>query len=253
MLPDIISRLGAGFDRLKAVGVSSKPRQAEGSYMPCFLAGVSTARVLAEAFGVPYFEFSHQQGHIAAAAWSAGRPDLLDKPFLAWHLSGGTTELLYVKPNGKCPDCEKIGGTTDLSAGQLIDRTGRLLGFPFPSGRHIDELAQEAETCSVYPIRTKGLVFSLSGMENKAADMYRMKGDAAEISRFVLASIAGLIIRVNEEAFDRYGRLPMLYSGGVSASRVLRAALKDGIFSAPEYASDNALGTAILTDRAVLE
>ncbi|NLO47108.1 MAG: DNA-binding protein [Clostridiales bacterium] len=252
MLPDIVSRLGTGFTGLKAVGASSKPRQAKGSYMPCFLAGVSVAKVLSEAFGVPYVEFSHQQGHLAAAAWSAGCLDLLEEPFLAWHLSGGTTELLYVSPKDGEPDCQTIGGTTDLSAGQLIDRTGKLLGIPFPSGSGIDELAMKSGADNAYKIKTKDLFFSLSGMENMAADRYRAKSDPADISRFVLSSIADLVYRVNKEALGRFGSLPILYSGGVSASNLLRAALKDGIFSKPEYACDNAIGIAILTNKAVL-
>ena len=90
--------------------------------------------MLAQTLGVPFVPVSHQQGHIAAAAWSAGRLDLLDRPLLAWHLSGGTTELLYVQPDGFNVQASCIGGTSDISAGQLIDRTGVLLGLDFPAG-----------------------------------------------------------------------------------------------------------------------
>ena len=76
---------------LSAVGASTRPRAVEGSYMPCFLAGEGQGRTLADALGVPFYAVSHQQGHIAAAAWSAGRLELLDRPMLAWHLSGGTS------------------------------------------------------------------------------------------------------------------------------------------------------------------
>ena len=93
---------------------------------------------------VPFFAYSHQQGHLAAAAWSAGRTDLLDGPFLAWHLSGGTTELLLVRPQGTNVAAEKLGGTSDISAGQLIDRTGVLLGLQFPAGKALDELYPQA-------------------------------------------------------------------------------------------------------------
>lgn len=143
-LPELADRLfsdigtDAGFE---AVGVSTRPRAVEGSYMPCFLAGESQARVLGAALGVPVLPFSHQQGHIAASLWGSGHMELMDEPHLAWHLSGGTTELLRVTPEKKgSVHAEKIGGTTDISAGQLIDRTGKLLGLPFPSGKHIDAL-----------------------------------------------------------------------------------------------------------------
>ena len=78
-----------GLGEASAVAASTRPRAVEGSYMPCFLAGESLGRSLAAALKVPFYEVSHQQGHLAAAAWSAGRMDLLDSPFLAWHLSGG--------------------------------------------------------------------------------------------------------------------------------------------------------------------
>ena len=120
-----------------AVAASTRPREVEGSYMPCFLAGESLGRSLAHTLNVPFFAVSHQQGHLAAAAWSAGHMELLDRPFLAWHLSGGTTELLYVEPDGVNVRAEKIGGTSDISAGQLIDRTGVLLGLAFPAGREL--------------------------------------------------------------------------------------------------------------------
>ena len=132
-----VQRLPALFEALmercagtvRAIGVSTRPREAEGSYMPCFVAGTSHAGVLGTALRVPVHAFSHQQGHLAAALWSADRLDLMDRPFLAWHLSGGTTELLWVGPNGRGLTARRIGGTADLSAGQLIDRTGKLLGL----------------------------------------------------------------------------------------------------------------------------
>ena len=146
-LPELSDRLFADCSpgEIRAIGVSTRPRAVEGSYMPCFLAGESQARVLAAALRVPVYSFSHQQGHVAAVLWSAGRMDLFGQTFLAWHLSGGTTELLLVKTTreGRV-DCARIGGTTDISAGQLIDRTGQLLGLDFPSGKALDLLAQEA-------------------------------------------------------------------------------------------------------------
>ncbi len=135
--------------------------------MPCFLAGAAQGAVLAKVLGVPFFELTHQQGHIAAAAWSARRMDLLEKPHLAWHLSGGTTELLYVRPKGPAVSCEVIGGTSDISAGQLIDRAGQLVGLKFPSGAELDALAQTVITANFTSRKTAELEFSLSGVEHK--------------------------------------------------------------------------------------
>ena len=121
--------------------------------MPCFMVGYSHAKMLSDLLCVPLVEVSHQQGHVAASLWSADRMDLMDQPHLAWHLSGGTTELLLVEPESKNVVCTKIGGTTDISAGQLIDRTGQLLQLPFPSGKHLDALSKEAVLRDVFKVK----------------------------------------------------------------------------------------------------
>ena len=170
-LPELSGRLFSHISAndIAAVGVSTRPRAVEGSYMPCFMVGYSHAKVLADALGVPVVECSHQQGHVAASLWSAGRLDLIDTPHLAWHLSGGTTELLLVEPEGKNVRCTRIGGTSDISAGQLIDRTGQLLGLPFPGGKHLDALWQEAKNKDVFRVKCPDLTFSLSGVQNKVS------------------------------------------------------------------------------------
>ena len=181
-----VKRLPALFEQLQkknmlcelaAVGASTRPRAVDGSYMPCFLAGEGQGRVLSSALNVPFFSVSHQQGHIAAAAWSAGRMDLLDTPILAWHLSGGTTELLYVEPEGVNVRTKAIGGTSDISAGQLIDRTGKLLGLDFPAGKALDTLAQESQSEHRFRVKLNGCSFSLSGVENQVKALAE-RGDA---------------------------------------------------------------------------
>ena len=157
-LPELSGRLFSdAMGDLRAVGVSTRPRAVEGSYMPCFMVGLSHAKLLADAFGVPLVEVSHQQGHVAAALWSAGHLELMDEPHLAWHLSGGTTELLLVEPEGRNVRCSRIGGTTDISAGQLIDRTGQLLELPFPSGRYLDTLSREAEGKDLFKVKCQDM------------------------------------------------------------------------------------------------
>ena len=71
-LPEIIGEAVKDGAKIDAVAVSSRPRDVEGSYMPCFLAGLSTAKSIGAVCGVPVYEFSHQSGHIAAAAYGAG-------------------------------------------------------------------------------------------------------------------------------------------------------------------------------------
>lgn len=152
--------------------------------MPCFLAGESVARSAAHLLSVPLFTVSHQQGHIAAAALSAGKLDLLDGEFLAWHLSGGTSELLYVKCGADgLPDCTCIGGTTDLAAGQLLDRAGNLLGLPFPSGGALDALALTAEPEKGFKPKVSDCKFSLSGMQNQVENKFKT-AEPKQMARF---------------------------------------------------------------------
>ncbi len=239
--------------RLRAVGASTKPRETEKSYMPCFLVGEGQGRSLAAALGVPFFPCSHQQGHIAAAAWSAGREDLLDRPHLAWHLSGGTTELLYVRPSGCRVTAQVIGGTTDISAGQLVDRVGVRLGLDFPAGRAMDSLSLDWDGEDSFPVKTREGKFSLSGMENKIQGMLEGGASPAEAARFTFETLASVLARTTRWAREQYGELPVLCSGGVASNRLLRRKLEPlgVIFAPPRYSTDNALGVAILTHRAL--
>ena len=250
-LPERFSDLReAGFlTEITAVGASTQPRAVEGSYMPCFLAGTSQGQVLAETLQVPFYGFSHQQGHIAAACWSAGRLELLDEPILAWHLSGGTTELLMVVPEKGNVRAARIGGTTDLAAGQLIDRTGKLLQLDFPAGKALDRLASQTEEKERFRVRLDGLNFSLSGVENKAQKLVEKGKEPAAVARYVLLTIASLIRRATDKAKLLYPGLPVLCSGGVASNSILRSFLYDAVFAAPEFSTDNAMGIAILASR----
>lgn len=250
-LPEIVRGLDP-HGEIIAVGASTKPRETEDSYMPCFLAGSSQAEVMAEILGVPFFAFSHQQGHIAAAAWSAGREELLKTEHLAWHLSGGTTELLYVRPWENAVRCEIIGGTTDVSAGQLIDRTGKLLELRFPSGKELDRLAGEADKELFYQPKTQDMTFSLSGVEHKMKQLFDGGEDRRNIAYFSVASVISAVHKATEQAKKKYGDIPVLYSGGVASNSLLRRLTPEGIFAEPRYSTDNAMGTAILTYRAAV-
>ena len=255
-LPDLMESMTPALSGVCAVGASTRPRAVEGSYMPCFLAGQSLARSLAAALGVPFFACSHQQGHLAAAAWSAGRPELLDAPFLAWHLSGGTTELLLVRPDGALPRAEILGGTTDISAGQLIDRAGKLLGLSFPAGRALDALYTEGDDVPAGRVKLQGLSFSLSGMENQVRSMVERGCPKADAARFTLDTVADAVVRATSAALERYPDLPVLCSGGVASNSRLRAVMGErcgALFAAPEYSTDNAMGVAVLTRRAMEE
>ena len=244
-------RQSGWLEDLSAIGASNRPRAVEGSYMPCFLAGDSLGQALALTLDVPFYQVSHQQGHLAAAAWSAGRLDLLERPMLAWHLSGGTTELLYVEPDGVNVAARRIGGTSDISAGQLIDRTGVLLGLDFPAGKAVDQLGRD-QIGLKFPVKLNDLTFSLSGMENKVRAMAEQGEVSSQICGFVLETVADIVRRTTRAALEQYPDVPVLCSGGVASNSRLRTVMEQAcgaVFAQPRYAADNAMGVAILTYR----
>ena len=251
-LPELSGRL---FSHVKghdvgAIAVSTRPRAVEGSYMPCFMVGFSHAKLLADSLGVPLFEVSHQQGHVAACLWSAGRLDLMDKPHLAWHLSGGTTELLLVEPDGKNVKCSHIGGTTDISAGQLIDRTGVMLDLPFPAGKHLDALSREAVNTDVFKVKCPGLEFSLSGVQNKV-QQYAQSNPPAETAAYALRCVCTAVLSATKNAQKVYPGLEVVFSGGVASNSMLRQVMEPfgAVFSEPQFSTDNAMGVAVLAHR----
>ena len=249
-LPELSGRLFSDLDmgEIKAVGVSTRPRAVEGSYMPCFTVGYSHGKLLADALGVPLYSFSHQQGHVAASLWSAGRLDLMEKPHLAWHLSGGTTELLLVTPDGKNVTCEKIGGTSDISAGQLIDRAGQLLGLPFPAGKHMDSLCATCERDNFFRVKCPDMTFSLSGVQNKV-NAYFETHSPEETASYAILSVAKAVLAATNNARKQYPGLPVVFSGGVASNSTLRRVMEPiaPIFCEPKYSTDNAMGIAVLT------
>lgn len=252
-LPELSGRLFSHIEKaqITAVGVSTRPRAVEGSYMPCFLVGYSHAKLLSDALGVPLVEVSHQQGHVAAGLWSAGCLELMDEPHLAWHLSGGTTELLLVEPQGKNVVCTKIGGTTDISAGQLIDRTGQLLNLPFPSGKHLDALSQDARLQETFRVKCTDRAFSLSGVQNKVQQFHAAHGEPAETAAYALRCVAKAVFLASQQAMKDYPGLRIVFSGGVASNSMLRQTLKplNSVFAQPQFSTDNAMGVAVLAHR----
>ena len=233
-----------------AIGVSEKPRDAEGSYMPCFLVGVNAARCVAAAADKPVYGFSHQAGHIMAALYSADKPELSKEKFIAFHVSGGTTEMLLVSPDDeRAFDIEIIGETLDLNGGQAVDRAGVMLGLRFPCGKELEKLALKSDKTFNPKICVKDGNCSLSGLENQCASMFR-KGEAPEdISRFCLDFIGKTVEKMTEFALGKYGNLPVVYAGGVMSNSIIRSRIEsrfNAVFAKPEFSCDNAAGTAVL-------
>ena len=237
--------------RLLAIGVSEAPRRAQGSYMPCFLAGVAAATSMSSVAGVPLYRFSHQCGHLAAAILSSGREDFFARPFGAFHVSGGTTEMLKV--NGFSENgfsVSLLGGTADLNAGQVIDRVGVMLGLRFPCGPALETLAATCTERVPRPhISKKGCEVNLSGLENQAKRMLGEGKSPALIAAYVLDFIAASLAALTRTLLEEDSRLPVLYSGGVMCNKRIRAQLSplgDTAFAEPAFSADNAAGIALL-------
>jgi N6-L-threonylcarbamoyladenine synthase len=236
--------------RLAAVGFSARPRDQEGSYMPCFLAGESAARSVAAACHITAYSFSHQAGHIAAALYSTGNMQLFESPFICFHFSGGTTDCLLVSPDaGRVFSVELLAASLDLKAGQAVDRVGRMLGLPFPAGAALSALAEQSGQEYRVRLTFRGDDVSLSGVENRCETMLRSGAAAPDIARFCLEHICEAASRMTENALRRCGELPLIYAGGVMCSSYIRPRLSakyGGAFADPAFSSDNAAGLAVL-------
>ena len=250
-LPEVLGPLLEGLESPPAaVGVSVTPTTEEGSYMPCFLVGKTAAGLLGQAWGVPVDAFSHQQGHIAAALYSAGQLGLMEREFLAFHVSGGTTEALLVRPGEDgLPQVTRVARSLDLKAGQAVDRVGLLLGLSFPCGPQLEELALRWEGKVSYRPVLKGRDCSLSGIENQCAAMLDRGEPREKVARHCIEAIAAVLDKMCAGLLEELGRLPVVFSGGVCANSILRRRLGEkygAAFAAPAFSSDNAAGAAVL-------
>ena len=248
-IPLILEELAKNeaFYKVDAIGVTVKPRSSTNSYMPCFLAGKMMASTIALQARKPLFEFSHQEGHMAAALFGAKKLDLWDKQFFAFHVSGGTTDLILA--NGIC-DIKEIGTSEDLYAGQAIDRLGQLLGLPFPSGEYISNMA-ELSTAEIEIKRRKpSFTVSFSGLENQFRKKLQDNEIPEDVCKYTLLYIAEALSKMLDVARNKYGNLPVIAAGGVMSSKTIAEYLilkHENIYFAPaKLSSDNAVGIAIL-------
>lgn len=252
-LPSAMQELAGIMDgrSIMAIGVSGRPRNVEGSYMPCFLGGVAAAQSAAAVHGVPFYTFSHQCGHLMAAVHSSGRYDLLEHPFGAFHVSGGTTELVRAEKakGGFCVSC--VGGAKDLHAGQAVDRIGVAMGLSFPCGPALEVLAlQNTKKIPRKRVAQDGCYVNLSGLENMALKLYRETGDAPLTAAFVFDFLGNALVAMAKAYQALYGEGTMLFAGGVMSNTILRARIEselDAAFATPALSADNAVGIALLT------
>ncbi len=232
-----------------AIGVSVRPRNVDGSYMPCFLCGEGLAESIAAVNNIPVFKTSHQVGHILAALYSADKLDLIDKRFIAFHVSGGTTDCLLVEPDEEnVIKITETGTSLDLKAGQAVDRVGIMLGLDFPCGVQLEALAEKSEKKYKIKPTLKDGNCCLSGVENKCGKMLADGESKEDIAMFCLQYIFSAISGMTQYALEKYDNLPVLFAGGVMSNKIIRKQLENkfnSYFAEPAFSCDNAAGTAV--------
>lgn len=255
-LPSITSELKSTIDKPELVAVCSsvKPRPQKDSYMPVFFLSQSLGQVIANINNVPYYESTHQENHIMSGLYSLG--GFKAKHFLVVHLSGGTTELLDVRVHNHGFDIDIIGSSLDLHAGQFVDRIGVSLGLPFPSGPHLEELANNELESYDIKYYVKDLNISFSGPETHIQRQIVKGLDSRKIARGVYISLIKTLGKWLINAVKKGYPRDVLLVGGVSSSRIIREGLRadseiknEGLslyFADPQLSKDNALGTALI-------
>jgi N6-L-threonylcarbamoyladenine synthase len=254
-LPEMLLELFEQTDknRIGAVSASSRPRPVEGSYMPVFKSGVNYGKVMAAGLGVPFFAFSHQEGHLEAVRRGSSLAD--EAEYLAYHLSGGTCELLHVRDRS----IEILGGSRDLSFGQVLDRIGVFLGMDFPAGKEMDRIAMEMRQSGKHSdllkkIPIDGLEINLSVIETQCRRELSKGADREMLIYELFRNISGCLCRLSDRAMEETDCSHVLFTGGVSASLFVRDEIEryfagkplQLVFGDPALSSDNAVGVSFL-------
>lgn len=237
---------------IAAIGASSRPRPVDGSYMPCFTVGENTAKILSSALKVPLYTFSHQEGHIAAALYDSKSENLFTEKFLAFHVSGGTTEAVIAKGNGYGFSLDLAAKSLDLNAGQAIDRVGLMLGLRFPCGAELEKLA--LKNTKKIPVRPtlKECDCCLSGLENICRRLLENNESKEYIAAYCIEYIRKTLSLMTDKLLLKYGTMPVLYAGGVMSDSIIQNSFKEkynAAFAQPSLSSDNAVGIAYLAYR----
>lgn len=253
-LSKLISELVNGVDasKISAIGVSTRPRPVEGSYMPCFTVGMSVAQSISSILKVPMFEFSHQEGHISSALFSACALDLFEKSFLAFHISGGTTEVVLAKGRGCGFSLDMVGKSLDLHAGQAVDRVGLMLGLNFPCGAELEKLALKCTDNFKVKPTVKGFDCCLSGVENQCKKLIDVGKNKEYVALYCIKYIEEALSVMTYRLLENYGSMPVIFAGGVMSNSIIKNSLTkkyNAIFAKPEFSTDNAAGIAYLAYR----
>ena len=233
--------------------VSTKPRPVDNSYMPVFSVGYNFAKLLSSINNCPLYETTHQENHIEASLFNN---NLINKnKFLAVHVSGGTTEILLVEKDRNDYNIDIVGGSLDVSFGQLVDRLGVSLNYNFPCGKYIDDNALRCEEKIKEGLKTsvKEGYMNLSGIENQINKIIN-DYNKEYLSKILLDTLVRSMYKSLIYICNKYNIDEVVFGGGVSASGYIKKELSEKLrrekiklyFTDKEYATDNGVGCAII-------
>ena len=256
-LGEISEKLNLLHSNYNIVGVcvSKKPRPIENSYMPVFTVGYNFGKFMSNSLNCQFYETTHQENHIEASLLNCNISN--KNKFLSVHMSGGTTEILLLTKdtNSLEYNIEIVGGTKDISFGQLIDRTGVRLGYNFPAGKYIDKNAMNCNRKISSGLKTsvKEGYMNLSGLENQINKIMELE-DNEYVSKLVLDSVVKNLYKSLTYISKLYNINEVVFCGGVAASEYVKINLTSKLkreniysyFTKPEYSTDNACGCAII-------
>ena len=208
---------------LTAVAVTEGP-----GLVGALLIGINAAKAFAFAHSLPLVPVHHIAGHIYAN--NLVQP--MEFPLLALVVSGGHTELVYMKEHGSF---ELIGETRDDAAGEAYDKVARVLNLPYPGGPHIDRLAHEAEEAVPFPrvwLEEGSYDFSFSGLKSAVINYKHnidQRGEEiipAHVAKGFQDSVVEVLTAKTLRAAREYSVKQVIAAGGVSANKGLRTSLE---------------------------
>ena len=216
------------------------------------LVGVSAAKAISFASGIPLVGVHHIEGHISANYIENKE---LEPPFICLVVSGGHSHLVVVKDYG---EYEIIGRTRDDAAGEAFDKVARAIGLGYPGGPKIDKVSREGNPDAIHFPRAKvadaEYDFSFSGLKSAVLNYLnscQMKGEAistADVAASFQRAVIDVLVEHSMDAVERYGYKKFAIAGGVASNSGLRKAFeevcgkKDITFyhPSPIYCTDNA-------------
>ncbi|TWD92525.1 O-sialoglycoprotein endopeptidase [Neobacillus bataviensis] len=231
VIEEALRQANLTFSEIDAIAVTEGP-----GLVGALLIGVNAAKALAFAHNKPLVPVHHIAGHIYANRLVTE----LKFPLLALVVSGGHTEIVYMKEHGHF---EVIGETRDDAAGEAYDKVARTLNMPYPGGPHIDRLAHEGKPTIDLPrawLEEGSYDFSFSGLKSAVINTVHnaeQRGETIapeDLAASFQESVIEVLVKKTERAVSEYKVKQLLVAGGVAANKGLRKALEQTFSKHPE-------------------